>query len=315
MCATFLRIFGKNVPHVGRLAAARMIFEEVVSVVSKFLGPAGDFFRIGMRRPLAAPDNHAEVRDLAALNRLQHVVQRAERPNLLGLRQFRGQFYLPLVADASDTGRGDDGAVDHLGRLRSAPNRVGVVIVPFRRLDEVKDVLVHVAQAVAGVVETALDLVPDDAVAERPSLPVRQCYGDAPRNPDQILAGVRVADVQPERARRLEDSFDLGAHGAEVADEIPVVGFESDAAAGVLPLPPIRRARHAAVERIGRELFEDGARVPDDEQRRELPAAQVFVETGARLTFETRAEHFRLEKLLSSSLFGTGFAGPPEDCR
>ena len=62
MRATPLRVFGENVPNVGGLAAAGMVFEEVEALVAQFLGAPGDLLGVRVRGSLFAADDHAEVR-------------------------------------------------------------------------------------------------------------------------------------------------------------------------------------------------------------------------------------------------------------
>ena len=117
--------------------------------------------------------------------------------------QARGKLDLAPVANAAHPRRCDHGTIDNLRRFGGAADGVCVVVVAARLLDEVEYVLMHVAQPVFRVVRAALHLVPDDVVAQRPALLVDEVEGNAPRDADEALVLVGVADVEPEGPRGL----------------------------------------------------------------------------------------------------------------
>jgi hypothetical protein len=129
---------------------------------------------------------------------------------------------------------------------------VGVVVVAPGLPHEVEQQLVHVAQLVAAGVRTALDLVPDDAVAQHPVLFVGEMEGDAPRDAELAFAAVGVAEVEPERPARLEHAPRLQQDGAEGRHVILPAALGADAAAGVAAVPEVGRAGEDTVDaRVG----------------------------------------------------------------
>src|SRR5229473_1457063 len=104
-----------------------------------------------------------------------------------------------------------------------------------------KQMLVDVTQLILGIVRATLDLVPDHAVPQSPSLLVGHGQRHPPRDPNEALVLIAVANVQPEGAGRLEDSLYL-RHDRQELFEIHHVGIlEPDASAGVRTLTPVRR--------------------------------------------------------------------------
>src|SRR6266699_6769936 len=107
-----------------------------------------------------------------------------------------------------------------------------------------EDEFMDTAEAICGVIHAALDLVPDDAVAEYPALVVREfkCY--APRNTDETLVLISVAYVQPKRALRLEHTLQFKKNFREMVHELTIVRLKTDSPIFVFALSPIRRGSH-----------------------------------------------------------------------
>ena len=175
--APALRVLGQDVPHVAGLGAAGVVAEEVEAALLELASAAGHGAHVRVRRALAAADDHAEVAEAAGGHLGERLLERGERRRLLELVQRRRELDLAAVAHAAHAGGRDDGAVLHARRARRAPDGVGVVVVALGLPHEVEQQLVHVAQPVLAGVRPALDLVPHDAVAQRPALLVGEVEG------------------------------------------------------------------------------------------------------------------------------------------
>ena len=282
MQAPALRVLGQDVPHVAGLCAARVVAEEVEAALLELASAAGHRSDVRVRRTLAAADDHAEVAEAAGGDLGERLLERGQGSRLLELVQRRRELDLAAVAHAAHAGGADDGAVLHARRARRAPDGVGVVVVALGLPHEVEQQLVHVAQPVLAGVRSALDLVPDDAVAQRPALLVGQVEGDPPRDAELPLAAVGVAEVEPERAGGLEHAEELGGDGAEGGDVVAPVALGADAAAGVAPVAEVGRAGHDAVDGGRREEPEGLGGVAAEEERRGMGFAARALQIGAR---------------------------------
>src|SRR5882724_7890942 len=119
-----------------------------------------------MGSALLPTNYHAEVGELPVSDLIENRVQCSESPLLLTRGEMRRELDLTPVADSTHASGRDDGTVDDLCLLRSASDRVDVVVVPSRSLDEVEHRLVYVSELVARGIGTALHLVPDHGVAK-----------------------------------------------------------------------------------------------------------------------------------------------------
>ncbi len=250
------------------LLAAGVVAEEVEAALLELASAARHGAHVRVRRALAAADDHAEVGEAAGGDLAERLLERRQRRRLLELVQRRRELDLAAVAHAADAGGGDDGAVLHARRAGRAPDGVGVVEVAPGPAHEVEQELVHVAQLVAARVGAALDLVPHDAVAQRPSLVVGEVEGDAPRDAQLAFAPVRVAEVQPQRAGGLERPQQFGGDGAEGVHVVLPDALGADAAAGVATVAEVGRAGDDAVDGRGGEEAERLGGVAAEEERR-----------------------------------------------
>lgn len=124
---------------------------------------------------------------------------------LLVICKRRGQLDLSAIPDTGHARRRNHRPVDHPRLARPGADCVGIIKVVLG-LYEVKDILMHVPESVRRVVRPTLHFVPDDTISENPTLLIGHGEGHPPGNTEQALAMVAVADVQPERAGRLENA-------------------------------------------------------------------------------------------------------------
>ena len=236
-----------------------------------------------MGRALLPADDEAEVGEAAGGDLGQRGLEGLESGRLLRLAQGRAELDLAPVAHPAHASGADDGAALDARRAGGAAHGVVIVVIAARLPHEVEEQLVHVAEPVVAAVRPALDLVPDDAVAQDPALVVRERKGDAPGDAELALAAVRVAEVEPQRSRRLEHAPHLGEDGAEGRDVVLPAALGADAAAGVAPVAEIRRAGQAAVDGGGGEEPEDLARVAVQEDGVRMGDGRVAAEVASQL--------------------------------
>src|ERR1035438_156463 len=130
-----------------------------------------------MSCPLLVADDHPKIGNPAGANIGEDRFQFRERLSLFAFRQTSGEFELTPVPHSGNTSGRHYSAIHHSRFPRLGTYRIGVVIIALRLLHEMKQRFMHIPKAVLRIVHAALDLVPDHAVPEYPSLMVNQLEG------------------------------------------------------------------------------------------------------------------------------------------
>src|SRR2546428_12574260 len=116
------------------------------------------------------------------------------------------------------------------------------------RFDEVEHMFMDVAELVFGIVWSAFDLVPDDAVAQYPPLPIGHGESDSPRQTKERFLLVSVSDVEPKRSSRLEHALQFLEEHQQIIDVLLPCCFKPNAAACIGSLSPVWRRGQCAVD-------------------------------------------------------------------
>ena len=82
----------------------------------------------------------------------------------------------------------------HPALLRARTNRVNVVVI-FLLSYEMENMFVDITELVAGIVWSALHFVPNDVIAEYPSLFIDQTKSNTPRDAEESFILICVANI------------------------------------------------------------------------------------------------------------------------
>src|ERR1700733_9502009 len=150
-----------------------------------------------MRNALLAADDHSKIRQRPGAQLAEHRGERCTCGALFLRRKCRRKLNLALVAHPRNARRRYDGAIHHAGLSRLRAQRTRVVVVTAWPLHEMEYGFMNVTEPIGARIHTALDLVPDHAVAQDPALSVHELERQAPRDAEQRLPRVAVTHVEP----------------------------------------------------------------------------------------------------------------------
>jgi len=75
-----------------------------------------------------------------------------------------------------------------------------------------------VAELVFGIVWSAFDFVPNNAITQYPPLAIGHGESNSPRQTKERFLVVRVSDVEPKRSGGLEDALEFLAEHKQIID-------------------------------------------------------------------------------------------------